>query len=402
MNSSTSFSSLPPELVTKICSDSDLEKQDLIALQLTNKSQGIHISASKEFAERYFKDIKLVYTRYSLQTFVGICKHPVYGSSVRKVELSHARFVPARFEEESKAQFDNVTLDGRSSQGRHVYLDNIKRLVNRCDEEENLKRSNNAEDLLAAAFTALAQWHHPLELAVSSYESCALGEGQIHSPGNLGENSRWECDVLGAVNLLHHAAIRGTCVVQTLQVQGAVWDNLIDSSSDSLSSLAHLSELGLDIWPPGDMASFQVAGLDGMVTKLLENAVHLRTLRLESVYTDDGPQYLRSVFTTMSRMELEKITLTYVDLDHFKPFENRIESLRHLEMIECETRRSLKNVLLSIQDNLPQLEYLHLSEYWGRQVIEFQGVQGISDGIDKLMQSRLKHYNNPGWDALYD
>ncbi|KAG9559602.1 hypothetical protein KCU71_g8514, partial [Aureobasidium melanogenum] len=164
----------------------------------------------------------------------------------------------------------------------------------------------------------------------------------------------------------------------------------------------HLSELGLDIWPTGDMASFQVAGLDGTVTKLLENAVHLRTLRLESVYTDDGPQYLRSVFTTMSRMELEKITLTYVDLDHFKPFENRIESLRHLEMIECETRRSLKNVLLSIQDNLPQLEYLHLSEYWGRQVIEFQGVQGISDGIDKLMQSRLKHYNNPGWDALYD
>ncbi|KAH0160386.1 hypothetical protein KCU67_g6749, partial [Aureobasidium melanogenum] len=403
MNPPTSFSSFPPELVTKICRDSTLEKEDLIALRLTSKSQGIHLSASKELAKRYFENIKLLYTRYSLEAFMEICKHPVFGLAVRKVQLSYARFVPDCFEEESKAQFDNVTLDGRSSQGRHVYLDNIQRLVNRCDEEENLKESNNAEDLLVAAFTALAQRHHPLELAVSWYESCALGKGRIHSPGNLGENSRWECDVLGVVNLLHHAATRGACVVQTLQVQGAVWDNLIDSSSDSLSSLAHLSELGLDIWPTGDMSSFQVAGLDAMVTKLLENAVHLRTLRLlESSYFDDGPQYLRSVFTTMSRMKLEKITLTYVDLDQFKPFENRIESLRHLEVIECETRRSLKNVLLSIQNNLPQLEYLHLSEYRGRQVIEFQGVQGISDGIDKLMQSRLNHHNNPGWDALYD
>lgn len=182
MNPPTSFSSLPPELVPEICRDSALRKEDLIALRLTSKSQGIHLSASKEFARLYFKNVRLVYTRYSLQAFVEICKHPVYSSAVRKVQLSYARFAPDRFVEENKRQFYDVMFDERSSRGHHEYLENIQRLVNRCDEEESLKRSGDAEDLLAAAFTALSQWHHPLELVVSTDESRALGIGRIHSP----------------------------------------------------------------------------------------------------------------------------------------------------------------------------------------------------------------------------
>lgn len=245
MNSLTSFSSLPPELVAKICQDPGLRKKDLIALRLTSKSQSIHLSASKEFAKRYFKDIKLVYTRYSLQAFVEICKHPVYSSAVRMVQLSYARFLPDCFEEESKDRFNYDTFYEGLRGRRHQYLNNVQLLVNRCDEEEDLRRSGDDEALLAAAFTALSKWRHPLKLAVSSYELDALGQSRILSPENPGRNVHWTCDIIGAVSLLCHAAIRGTCVVQTLQVEGAVWDNLVDSSFHSLRSLAQLSELEL-------------------------------------------------------------------------------------------------------------------------------------------------------------
>jgi hypothetical protein len=59
MDPPTAFSSLLPELVTKICKDRGLPKKDLIALRLTSKSQGIHLFASEEFAKRYFKNIPL-------------------------------------------------------------------------------------------------------------------------------------------------------------------------------------------------------------------------------------------------------------------------------------------------------------------------------------------------------
>jgi hypothetical protein len=68
MDLPASFSSLPPELVTKICGDSDLDNKDLAALRLTSKSQGIHASATKAFAKRYFTDVLLLWNKYSLET----------------------------------------------------------------------------------------------------------------------------------------------------------------------------------------------------------------------------------------------------------------------------------------------------------------------------------------------
>ncbi|KAG9676645.1 hypothetical protein KCU99_g3564, partial [Aureobasidium melanogenum] len=407
MNPRTSFSSLPPEIVTKICRDSGLRRKDLVALRLTSKSQGIHLSASKALATLCFKNINLVYTRYSLQAFADICKHPVYGPAVRTVSLSYARFVPDSFEEESKDLLNHIERD-EWSQGRHKYLENIRLLVNRCDEEEDLKRSGDGKDLLATAFAALSQWQHPLEIAASSTEFGAIGRSQIYSPYELSIYAHWECDILGTVGLLCDAAVRASCAVQALEIEGVVWDNLVDSSSDSLSSLAQLSELKLDIWPGGDVDILQVAGLDGMASKLLENAVHLKTLYLRSDHIDDNTKFVRKICSRMSKMNLETITLVWIDLDEFKPFKNQIESLRYLELLHCKIDGSLKNVLLSIQKNFPRLEYLRLSgisRAWTSKEIELKGVQGVSEGIDKLMQSRQNRYNDPEaevWDSDED
>lgn len=98
-------------------------------------------------------------------------------------------------------------------------------------------------------------------------------------------------------------------------------------------------------------------------------------------------------------MRLEKITLTYVDLDLCNPFKNRMDSLRHLGLTDCQTDKSVKHVLLSIQQNLPGLEYLRLSDMpgaWLSDEIELEGVQGVNEGIDKLIQSKRDLYHkNP-------
>jgi hypothetical protein len=187
MNPPTYISSLPPELMIKICRDSTLQKKDLIALRLTNKSQGFHLFASEEFAKRYLTNISLFYTSYSLQTFAKICSD----------------------------------------------------------------------------------------------------HGCFHK-----------------------------------------------------------------------------------------------------------------VFSTISTMRLEKLTLTNIDLDRFKPFKRRIKSLRHLELHNCEIEGSLKDVLLSIQRNVPQLEYFRLTgitRQWLNHSVKLKGAQGVQDGINKLIQSRQEYLDNPGW-----
>jgi len=387
------FSSLPPELVDKICHDSDLRKKDLIALRLTSKSHGIYLSASEQLAKRYLTDILLVYTRYSLQAFVEICTHPIFGPAVRKVRLSYARFVTEHFEEEIKDMFPS-SWSGYSSQERHDRLDSIRLLVNRCDEEEDLEESGDDETLLFTAFTALSQWHNPLKLGVASDESGALGYNRLYSPDDLGENERWGCDILGTVALLCRAASSGECVVQRFEIVGYAWGDLTNRLAGSLAALAQTSELELDIWfSSNHKIMAQATGLDSMMTSLLENSVGLKILHLD-MPTRTHHGYIRKAFSTMSTMRLEEITITGIDLASLWFFKKRMDSLRHLTLYNCEIDISLKSVLLSVQKNCPRLEYFWLSSVscpWAPNgIAEFQGIQEVEDGINKLIQSEAE------------
>jgi hypothetical protein len=350
------------------------------SFSLTNKSQGVYRFASEEFAKRYFTDISLIYTRYSLQTFVEICKHPILGCAVRKVRLSYVRFIPECFEAESRRLLDDFYY-GTLSEQRHEALEDMRRLVNRCDEEEFLKGSGDAKDLLAAAFTTLSQWDHPLELSVSDSESSAIGTHHIHGRALLGQHSRWECDILGTVALLYRVAILSECIVQRLQITGSVWDNLVDSSPSLSGVLARLPELELDIWPASNQEMEDIAGLEYTVTKLLSITVSLKSLHLDAFDAINYLECLDKCFSTMSVTRLEKLTLGNVDFDVFNPFERQIESLRHLEITYCRTGEGWHNIWLSIQKNFPRLEYFEFSG------IELQGVQGVKGGINKLIQA---------------
>lgn len=395
MDPPASFSSLPPELVDKICRDSVLRKKDLIALRLTSKAHGIYLSASEEFAKRHFKGILLVYTRYSLQMFVEICKHSTFGPAVKKVQLSCARFSSESFVEEIIGR-----LRGGTHCGPHDALNDMQRLVNRCDEEEDLEGSSDAGDLLTAAFTALSRWRQPLELSVSPVETRAVGLNRILGLGEDDDNTHWKCDMFGTVTLLLRAATLSRCVVKRLKIWGDIKSDTTDISADLLSALARLPELELDIWSPGKIDFQQISFFENMMTKLLKSAVGLKVLCLDAFYGDSYPDCFHRILSIVSRMRLEKLILTNIDLDTFKPFEQRIDSLRHLELVQCEIQEAcLENVLSSVQKNLPQLEYFSISGISGPwridQKVVLKGVQGVNEGINKLIQSRQSYLNDP-------
>lgn len=403
MNPPASFYSLPPEMVDNICQDFTLEKEDLISLRLTSKSCNIHLSASKEFAKRYFTEVFLLYTRYSLQKFVEICRHSVFGPAVRRVRLSYVRFPPDRFADQAQNIFDSRFRE-IGPQERRENLDNAQLLLNRIDEEECLDTSGDDEALLATGFAALSRWHHPLELGVSSSEHHALGQNFIYSHSDISKDGHWECDILGTIALLCRAATSSKRVVQVLHIQGVVWYNLADGPAHWLNPLAQLPELQLSIWPAEDVVMRQITGLEEMVTKLLKKAALLRILHLESdIYSDQD--HVRKIVSTISTMKVEKLKLTGIDLHRGTLFRKHIKSVHHLVLCDCKVEIGFMNVMRSIQENFPHLEYLWLSgtsQHWIRGKFEFKGTQRVTDGIERLIQLRLAHFDDPEWTIPWD
>jgi hypothetical protein len=170
MDLPASFSSLPPELVAKICTDPDLDKDDLVALRLTSKTQGVHASATKTFAKRYFTDVLLLWSEYSLETFVKICQHPVFGSSIHRIQLSCAHY--------DQDDFDQIVNGLRvKCHTPRYFLQQIQRLCERYDAEQYDRSQVTA--LLDQAFGLLAESNHSFVLAVSTMEEKSLGASKI-------------------------------------------------------------------------------------------------------------------------------------------------------------------------------------------------------------------------------
>ncbi|KAG9848876.1 hypothetical protein KCU98_g5404, partial [Aureobasidium melanogenum] len=79
-----------------ICADNNLALKDLAAMRLTSKE--LHAVATHEFAKRYFRDPFVMMSRESLQRLVEICKHPIFGPQVQKVQLLNNFFDPEALE----------------------------------------------------------------------------------------------------------------------------------------------------------------------------------------------------------------------------------------------------------------------------------------------------------------
>jgi hypothetical protein len=259
-----------------MCTDPDLDKEDLVALRLTSKAQGIHASATKAFAQRYFTDVLLLWSKYSLETFVKICQHPVFGSSIRRIQLSCARYSEGEFEESVQELLDE-------NPGRCELVVMIQELAKRCDHDHEQFDPARVDALLDQAFGHLAKSNGSFVLAVSADEEKSLGRNKVMRPQM--ESYGWWADTYPTLEYLLFAANRNSLQIRKIEIDVEVASECeLDNHSwvfeewKDLKSVRSISELTVNVWiPDGDF--FEDLG---MVQSLLSLAVHLKTLYIRS------------------------------------------------------------------------------------------------------------------------
>ncbi|KAG9522950.1 hypothetical protein KCU93_g6765, partial [Aureobasidium melanogenum] len=387
MDPPASFSSLPPELVSRICSDPGLKKEDLIALRFTSKSGHIHASATKAFGKLCFTQVPLLYTEYSLETFLKICSHSVFGPGIRTVELSCNRFDVGSFGPFVK---DLVDCDYMLKD----LVDQIQLLSARCDAE-GLFDVSRARALLERAFAHLANSHHSLTICVSTSENPAIGCRRIFQQNF--ESPRFYADVPSALTLLLESAKQSGCKTPKLDIKtrshrfshGRDYDlsNLMHSISDVSLELILTHRSGLD-----EYRDFLLWMKD-----LLSHATNMKILKARQMDFDE--RFDGGLAQVISQLPLEELRLVdtrmtqkaMIDLSR-----NLGSTLRRLTISCCDISGSWGEILVSIQQNCDQLNYFFISAKdlsWLRYPTTYrtyEGTTAVRLGLEGLVQAEQR------------
>ncbi|KAH0381229.1 hypothetical protein KCU92_g7126, partial [Aureobasidium melanogenum] len=370
-----------------IMADPSLEKKDLIALRLTSKAQGIHASATKAFGKRYFTEISLLYTEYSLETFVKICGHPVFGPCVRQVELSCVRFDSDSFDE----SVQNLINCGYT---RKQFMDQVQRLSARCDAED-LFDASDARALLERAFAHLATSDHSLTIVISTGENGAIGHSRIYLADSYSEE--FHAKVSFTLDLLLGSAKQSGCKVSKLDMTVASrW--FAHSRDYDLSSLMHsISEVSLGLTFIRDDEDDEPWNFMLWMRKLLLCGTNIKILQLYPLTFDDNDDSDFEFFAeAISCLPLEELRLFDSRL-HQKAMTDLSESLgstlRCLTIDCCNISGSWREILMSIQQNCLQLGYLFIHDdnlALSRFPKVYRGVTAVRSGLEELLEAEQR------------
>ncbi|TIA50587.1 hypothetical protein D6C77_09177 [Aureobasidium pullulans] len=406
MNAPASFTSLPPELVTKICRDSDLEKKDLIALRSTSKTQGIHASATQEFAKRYFEELRVMWTPYSFLTFCKICESPVFGPHVRTVKLSSIRLAVQDLWDTlvqhygwSNSSFPQDQIDLSTQRvGQHI---------RRYNMEIEMKKPAKSVDIFKKALSALKTYGNSLALAISTNEEGCIGVNDILTPLSIDEtvdSSLWDITPEDSMEFLLEAASGTNLETKDLRIETCYFGgHLLAFSYEHTDSTAlwavcpGLLKLTIEANIAGDaddpviderltMASLQ---------ELFSHATKLSSLKLAGNLFKDAPDQFRRTMEFINASSLEEIVL---HVDHATGdgililLKKASKTLRHLDINAEEFTGSWVSVVCWIMDNLPELTYFRLlllpdmtsTSFPG--ALELKGSYEIQSGLAKLLQ----------------
>ncbi|KAH0283600.1 hypothetical protein M436DRAFT_62144 [Aureobasidium namibiae CBS 147.97] len=387
MDRPASFSSLPPELVSAICTNPDLDKEDLIALRLTSISQGIHASATKAFAKRYFTDVHVLYTEYSLETFVNICQHPIFGSSIRRVQLSSACY-------DGKCFYDTVDELMQNKDCHYSdFAEKIQLLAQRCDAERFDQR--RADSLLAQAFNVLAKSDHSFVLAVDTNEEESLGRSEVWSAPLL-YTDHWQADSMGMLSFLVRAANKSECKVRGLEFRAGLdqdksMDNYLSDVWEGWKVVGSLTELKFDL--PFGISPYGDDQGHGTIHDLLSLTPDLKTLHIRSgIFAEDDDTF-RAWADVFSRLPLEELHLTTLCMSHdtiTDLLEDLGPTLCRLKISECKIYGSWKKILLTIQQHTLKLDQLNISgakRSWFKDTVAYKGSTNVRSGVARLLKN---------------
>ncbi|CAC9887087.1 unnamed protein product [Aureobasidium pullulans] len=210
--------SLPNEVLTMICTDDEISAKDMCAIRLTCKE--LRAIVEKDFAKRYFQDPFVMMTRESLQALVDICKHPVFGPHVRKVQLLNRLHDPHRLSvlADKMAHASCWRRLEEMAQARRQ-LEDFTALI---DEQYGLLGSKQALKILSEAFKALGEMGNPITLASQKLALPFRPIGWTKMP------DKFDCEqtpplmaipeVLSTTQILLDAAKAGDCTSTKLEV----------------------------------------------------------------------------------------------------------------------------------------------------------------------------------------
>lgn len=149
----------PHEVLTMIFSDQSLGKKDIKSIRLTSRE--LYPAATREFAMRYLTEPFVTLSRYSLQSLVEICRHPIFSPNIRSVG-----FLATTLHTKGLAE--------RASSVDHTYrrvkdlatsLGEISDYARICKDQVQLKDSGHTGLLL---FNALEALDHPILITITN------------------------------------------------------------------------------------------------------------------------------------------------------------------------------------------------------------------------------------------
>jgi hypothetical protein len=210
--------SLPTEILAMICADEELSANDLAAMRLLNRE--IHAVVTLEFAQRYFQDPFVMMMRDSLEKLVEICKHPVFGPHVRKIQLLNNYFNPESLRSlvhdvENAYQDPDVTkmMSGKRHLQCHTDL-----LV----EQYDLLRSGAGPELLKQAFEILGAQRGSVIVASQKFRQSYQPIGWVNIARNFDKDRIHTIlgmpRVISTIKILLRTAQAGACTVSKLEI----------------------------------------------------------------------------------------------------------------------------------------------------------------------------------------
>lgn len=384
MDPPASFSSLPPELVLKICSDPSLKKKDLTALRRTSKAQGIHASATKAFGKLCFTTVPLLYNKFSLETFVKICQHRTFGACVRNAQLSCARMDPAFFHDILR---DIASYDWS---GKTVMRE-AKRLAARCDSAETFV-TDVAQSLLDQAFHQLAMSNHELTITVSTEESGSLGYRKtfVLEP----ECDYFYADIPATVGHLLRSATRTGCKVPVVNIMGLA-RTFKNGSALDLADLFHsISELSLELSFIMDYDEPGPRDFIRWMRNTLSKCHSLESLNISLDLSElDNLRNLDEFTESISHISLEVLRLFNMGINQRTMINLMVAlgpTLRRLVMNGCWMIGRGKEILVAIQQHAIHLDYLELDGtkwFWVEGKIICEGSSAVREGLEKMLRT---------------
>ncbi|KAG9603248.1 hypothetical protein KCU77_g1632, partial [Aureobasidium melanogenum] len=374
------FSSLPYEIVSQICRQPDLDKDDLIALRLTCKSCGVHDAATRSFG-KFFEDITVLFSEHSFNMLINICKHPVFSHCVRSVKLSSIR---CNKHESFQTTINLLRLGDPLSNhpagldARLQALDNLSARIRsytlRTRHESDLSRSNKPVELLTLAFKCLSRSGDRIALGIAIDETKGLGCGRVLCAKDVFSNL-WYNAIYSTLEVLATAVSDANYSCGKLNIDTRAMDSFHLTSfrrrtvePTTFTMFSHVEELDLQAFCSHQRNCDH--DLASLVAEVLFKPTQIKVLR---VLGADTPSWKWSAYNLSSlrcissarSLFLESLSLIGVETTTSllrTLLAGVQQTLRYLSIDKCQTRNdTLRPAIVFIKDHLAELDELHIT-----------------------------------------